>query len=83
MRRQAPYIWAEALAAMRRAVDDGWRNLWWLAETSPKLASINSHPDFIAMMDEIKADMAAQLVLVREMERNGELAVMPELLIGQ
>ncbi|HEY5623398.1 MAG TPA: tetratricopeptide repeat protein [Gammaproteobacteria bacterium] len=68
----------EALAAMQRMIDRGWRSTWWLAESSPKLASISSHPDFVAMIDEVKADMAAQLEVVREMENSGEFPPMPE-----
>ena len=40
---------------------------------SPHNANIADDPRFIAMMDEIRADMAAQLVNVRRMEANGEL----------
>ncbi len=36
-------------------------------------------PEFQAMVEEIEADMAAQLARVREMERNGELAPIPEI----
>ncbi len=35
-------------------------------------------PEFQAMVAEIEADMAEQLARVREMERNGELAAIPE-----
>jgi TolB-like protein/lipoprotein NlpI len=67
-----------ALAALRRAVDAGWRDLWWQAENDPTLASISGHPDFIELIDEVRADVAAQLEQVREMERNGEFASMPQ-----
>ena len=36
-------------------------------------------PEFQAMVEEIEADMAAQLARVREMERNGELEPIPEI----
>ena len=74
---------ADALAALRRAVDGGWRDLWWQAQTDPTLTSISEHPEFMAALDEVKADMAAQLERVREMERNGELAPMPEVAAAQ
>ena len=70
----------EALAALRQAIDDGWRQYWWYhAEHDPNLDSIRNEPKFQAMMDEIRTDMAVQLERVREMERNGELAAIPEL----
>jgi tetratricopeptide (TPR) repeat protein len=50
----------EAIRALRRKVDEGWRFGWWLAEDDPVLASIRERPEFIAMMTEIKADMAQQ-----------------------
>ena len=68
-----------ALAALRRAVDTGWRNLWWMTENDPTLASISDHPEFLAIMDEIRADMAVQLERVREMERSGEISPWPGL----
>ena len=36
-------------------------------------------PEFQVMVAEIEADMAEQLARVREMERNGELTAIPEL----
>ncbi len=70
---------AGALVALRRAVDAGWRDLWWQAENDPTLASISGHPDFIGMIDEVRVDMVAQLEQVREMERNGEFASIPQI----
>ncbi len=67
-----------ALAALRETVDAGWRYGWWMLEREPIYAPLWDHPEFQAMMAEIKADMAAQLARVREMERNGELEPIPE-----
>ena len=64
---------AEALAALRRAVDGGWRWEWWQVETDPTLASIRAEPAFVAIIDEVKADVARQLMRVRELERNGTI----------
>ena len=64
----------KALEALRKAVDHGWRGLWWYwLEHDPNLDSIRDEPEFQAMVVEIKADMVAQLVRVRMMEASGEL----------
>ncbi len=64
----------EALGALRQAIDNGWRGLWWYwLEHEPNLDSIRDKPEFQAMVEEIKADMAAQLARVRVMEASGEL----------
>jgi len=73
----------EALSALRRAIDRGWRYTWWLVEADPTLSLISDHPDFIVMLDEVKADLAVQLERVREMERNGELAPLPQVVATQ
>ena len=67
-----------ALTALREAIDAGWRYGWWLLEREPIYAPLWDQPEFQAMMAEIKADMAAQLERVREMEKNGELEPIPE-----
>ncbi len=70
---------AEALAALREAIDAGWRTFWWYyLEHDKNLDSIRHEPEFEAMVDEIKADMAAQLERVRAMEASGELEPIPE-----
>lgn len=68
---------AEALAAFRRVIDDGWRWDWWQIERDPTLTSISNEPEFIAMLAEVKADVAAQLEQVRTMERGGQLSGHP------
>jgi TolB-like protein/class 3 adenylate cyclase len=64
---------ADALDALRRAADGGWRMDWWQVETDPTLASIRSEPQFGAIIAEVKADLAAQLAHVRELERDGTI----------
>ena len=66
-----------ALDALVEAVNSGYRNLRWIEE-SPFLDPIRSDPKFVAAMDIIRADRAAQLERVREMERNGELPALPQ-----
>ncbi len=69
----------KALSALRKAIDEGWRTLWWyFLKQDPSLKSLHDEPEFQTMVAEIEADMAAQLERVREMERNGELEPIPE-----
>ncbi len=69
-----------ALTALRNAVDEGWRAFWWAqGERSPHLTALRDDPRFQAIMDEIRADMSAQLERVREMERIGRLAPIPSI----
>ena len=64
----------KALSALQRAIDEGWRRLWWYyLKYDPTLESLHDEPEFQAMIADIEADMAAQLARVREMERNGAL----------
>jgi len=68
----------EALLALRQALDEGSLEGWWyVLYHEPNLESLHDEPEFQAMVAEIEADMAAQLALVREMERTGELAAIP------
>jgi len=70
----------KALAALREAIDDGWRTLWWYyLERDPNLTSLRGDAEFQAMLEEIRADVAAQLERVRAMQRNGELESIPAL----
>jgi len=69
----------EALIALRQAIDEGWRSLWWyFLKSDPSLESLHDEPEYQAMVAEIEADMAAQLAHVREMERKGELEPISE-----
>jgi TolB-like protein/Flp pilus assembly protein TadD len=68
----------EAIASLRRAIDDGYRAFWWSQGLkSPHTQSLRDDPEFIAMMREIEEDMALQLAQVREMQAKGELPEIP------
>jgi len=68
-----------ALAAFRRAIDDGYRVFWWTQdERNPHTVLLRDEPEFKAMMDEIRADMASQLERVRDMQANDESVSIPE-----
>jgi TolB-like protein/Tfp pilus assembly protein PilF len=69
----------KALAALRRAIDEGWRGRWWyFLKHDPNLESLHDEPEFQAMVAEFDAYLAAQLARVRDMELNGELEPIPE-----
>ena len=69
---------AEALAALRKAVDEGWRTHWWYyLQYDPNLESIRDEPEFQAIPTEIKTDMSAQMQRIREMEQSGEIEAIP------
>ena len=71
----------KALKELRISIDANWRWEWWMLEKDPIYEPLWDEPEFKVMMDEIRADMAAQLARVREMERNGELEPIPELAV--
>ena len=69
----------EALVALREAIDQGWRSLWWYDLKHDKnLDSIRDEPEFQAMVKEIETDMAEQLARVHARQANGELAPIPK-----
>ncbi len=69
----------DALAALRQAIDERWRTFWWYyLERDPSLESIRDEPEFQAMVEEIKSDMAEQLARVHEWEAKGKLAPIPK-----
>lgn len=68
-----------ALTALRQAIDQGWRTDWrFFFYVDPNLDSIRDDAEFLAMREEIKADMVTQLARAREMEANGELVPVPD-----
>ena len=63
---------------IQQAIDQSWRTDWrFFFYTDPNLDLIRDEPEFQAMREEIRADMANQLARAREMEANGELVPIP------
>ncbi|MCH7538732.1 MAG: tetratricopeptide repeat protein [Proteobacteria bacterium] len=57
----------KALAALRVAIDAGWRANWWyFFDHHPSLQALRDEPEFKAMRAEIAADMAEQLKNVQK-----------------
>ena len=67
----------EALAALREAVDIGWRPILDVPLAhDPSLRSLWEEADFKAMLGEIEADMATQLERVGATPPEAELLAM-------
>ena len=72
-----------ALEELRISIDANWRWEWWMLEKDPIYQLLWDEPEFDAMMDEIRDDMAAQLERVEEMRRNGELQINPKAVLAE
>ena len=65
----------KALAALRDSVDSGMRMQWMFqVEKSPHMANLHELAGFRAIQEEVQADLARQLAIVRDMEARGDLA---------
>ena len=49
-----------AIAALREAIDVGWRKFWWELPRDWKLGSLRQDPEFIALLNELEADILEQ-----------------------
>jgi TolB-like protein/predicted Zn-dependent protease len=68
----------DALAALRRAIDAGWRVGWpYMFDYYWAFEPLRDIPEFQAMRMELAADMEKQLKNVRRMEASGELPDVP------
>jgi tetratricopeptide (TPR) repeat protein len=64
----------QALAALREAIDAGWRNQWdYELDYDLILQSIRNEPEFQVMRNEIKADFAKQLERVKAMKNENDV----------
>ena len=49
-----------AIAGLREAIDVGWRDFWWRLRQDWKLESLRQDPEFIALLNELEADILEQ-----------------------
>ncbi len=64
----------QALDALRKAIDEGWRILiWYYLEHDPNLDAIRDEPEFQRLYAELKAELAVQATRVRDLKASGEL----------
>ena len=68
-----------ALDSLRRTIDAGWRETWWMyLGIDPSLDSIRDEPEYQAMLKEVRDDMAAQRRRLEEWEAAGQLEPVPD-----
>ena len=68
-----------ALQALRRAVDNGWRQNWRATlALDPTFVRLRGTPGFQAIRERLDAEMAVQLARVQKKDRAGELAAQPK-----
>ena len=68
----------EAIEAWRKCIEGGAYGFWQLDAADSVFDSIRDRPEFQQILDDIAAEMAIQLERVRDMERNGEIPMLPE-----
>jgi len=67
-----------ALKELRKQVDRGWRLLWrWNTELNPNFDSLRQEPEFQAIVETLRADMANQAKTFQAMEIAGEIPPPP------
>ena len=68
-----------ALAALREAIDDGWRIFaWYHFDMDPALETLRDDPAFITMRDEVMADLADQAERAERLKASGALAFLSD-----
>jgi len=64
----------KALAALREAIDEGWRTLsWFYLDHDPNLDSIRGTAEFQRLRKHINTDMAAQAIRAEQLRASGDL----------
>ena len=67
-----------AIKELRNQVDSGWRLFWrWDTELNPNFESLRKEPEFQAIVEFLRTDMARQLESIRAMEAAGEIPSPP------
>ena len=67
-----------ALTELRQQVDKGWRMLWrWNTELNPNFDSLRNEPEFQAIVEVLRSDMARQAKEFQAMEAAGEIPSLP------
>lgn len=68
-----------AVAALQRAVDEGWRLLaWYHFDLDPNLEALRNDPAFLAIRDHVEQDLARQARRVRELQQSGDIPMLAE-----
>ena len=63
-----------ALAALREAIDQGWRVFSWLyLDHDPNLDSLRDEPEFQRLRQIVRDDMAAQALRAEQLRASGDL----------
>ena len=62
-----------ALTELRLQVDQGWRLLWrWNTEFNPNFVSLRDEPEYQAIIEILRTDMARQAAEFQALEASGE-----------
>jgi tetratricopeptide (TPR) repeat protein len=69
---------SQALTALRRAVEQGWRwYAWYYLEYDLLFQPLHDEPEFQTLKAVVENDLAEQLARVREWEASGDLTAVP------
>ncbi len=70
----------QAVAALERAVDEGWRLLtWYHFNLDPNLEVLRDDPGFQALKARVEQDLARQARRVRELQQSGDIPTLAEI----
>jgi TolB-like protein len=63
----------QAIEALRKAVDEGWRLQWWSLDRNPNLAALHDAPEVRGILNVLTREMAQQLEAVRRQRGDSSL----------